>query len=74
MLASVQALIEKPFPYILARCSDVESQLMYGPIRKDDINEWHDTEYMHKGIIYRDSIRFFKGMFFVGKSTIFTFT
>uniref|UniRef100_A0A7M5X6F1 Uncharacterized protein n=1 Tax=Clytia hemisphaerica TaxID=252671 RepID=A0A7M5X6F1_9CNID len=58
---SVQANVEYPEVYILARCPATDQQLMYGDLRLEDIEELSTMPVMLKGVQVNDHFRFFKG-------------
>ena len=59
---SVQAEVEMPIPYILARCPSSGQQLMYSDVRLEDMIAWNKHECEVRGINIVDRIRFFKGI------------
>lgn len=61
MVKSVQEAVEQPVLYLLARCPSSSNQLMYGEIRREDIESWHGKKFTYGGCEYVDNIRFFKG-------------
>ena len=58
---SVQTEVEKPFPYLLARCPSSGQQLMYSETRLEDMIAWNKKECEVNGVTILDKIRFFKG-------------
>ena len=60
--ANVQAMVEKPVPYILARCPSNSLQLCYGDVRLEDYIKINNELYeVTPEIKIQDEIRFFKG-------------
>ena len=57
----MQANVESPEIYILARCPATDQQLMYSEIRLEDIKEFSTTPAVMKGVEIKDNLRFFKG-------------
>ena len=57
---NVQAIIEKPYLYILARCPSNDQQIMYCEERISDILQTKE-KVTFKGISFSDKVRFFKG-------------
>ena len=62
MKVDVQAMVERPETYILARCPADSSQLMYSNLRFDDMTQVETTPLEVDGIQLHDKIRFFKGI------------
>ena len=60
---SVQAEVEKPITYLLARCPASSLQLCYSDIRLEDTQRWNSTFVHVKGIEIKDSLRYFKGKY-----------
>uniref|UniRef100_A0A7M6DRJ9 Uncharacterized protein n=1 Tax=Clytia hemisphaerica TaxID=252671 RepID=A0A7M6DRJ9_9CNID len=59
---SVQAMVEKPVTYILARCPASALQLCYGNERLEDYIRINNQPYIFSnGISFKDKMRFFKG-------------
>ncbi|XP_066926551.1 uncharacterized protein [Clytia hemisphaerica] len=58
---SVQAEVEMPIPYILARCPSSGQQLMYSDVRLKDVMAWNKHDCKVLGVNIVDRIRFFKG-------------
>ena len=58
----VQAMVEQPETYILARCPANSSQLMYSSLRLEDMKQIETTPLDVDGIQLHDKIRFFKGI------------
>ena len=61
MNVDVQAMVERPETYILARCPANSSQLMYSEIRLEDMRQVETNPLDVGGIQLSDKIRFFKG-------------
>lgn len=59
---SVQAEIEKPQIYLLARCPSGEEQMMYSETRLEDIKEL-SQDLLFNNVPITDEVRFFKGKF-----------
>jgi len=57
----VQAKVEKPVTYLLARCPASSLQLCYSDIRLHDIQRWNSTDVDVDGIKITDNLRYFKG-------------
>lgn len=58
---SVQAEVERPFTYLLARCPSSCQQLTYSEVRLTDIQQWNNSDFVVDGISIKDNVRFFKG-------------
>ena len=58
---NVQAEVEKPQLYILARCPSNDQQLMYIDTRLEDIKDLSSAIDTNDGISIYDEMRFFKG-------------
>ena len=59
---SVQAEVERPFTYLLARCPASSQQLGYSSIRKHDVMLLNETKFEVDGVKFGDKMRFFKGI------------
>ena len=57
---NIQAVVEKPKLYMLARCPATDEQLSYVGTRVEDLVDLTDSIVIH-GIPISDSMRFFKG-------------
>ena len=54
-------MVEKPEMYILAKCTSDKNQLMYSPIRLDDMEYTNKIPIEFNNIDIFDEVRFFKG-------------
>ena len=57
----MQAEVERPFTYLLARCPSSCQQLTYSEVRLTDIQKWNNTDFVVENIPVKDNVRFFKG-------------
>ena len=59
--ADVQSLVEQPFIYVMAQCSDsIAEKLSYIALRREDVMEMVTPMYID-GTIVKDRMRFFQG-------------
>ena len=61
---SVQAEVERPFTYLLARCPSSHLQLAYSQTRLHDLKLWNGKSFNVDGQVFNDTVRFFKGILF----------
>lgn len=61
-LLDIAELIETPELYILARCPANDQQLMYSPLRLEDLSSMHQYPSNFNGVEITDKMRFFKGI------------
>ena len=57
----VQAAVERPYLYILARCPSSDEQIMYIDTRLEDVKKLAKPIKTESGIVIHDEMRFFKG-------------
>lgn len=57
----VQTMVEKPEMYILTRCTSDKNQLLYSPLRLEDMESCNKSPIKFNNIDIFDEIRFFKG-------------
>ena len=57
---NVQASVEKPHLYLLARCPSSDQQILYSDTRLEDIISLKDDIEISEGIFLKDTIRAFK--------------